>query len=73
MHRGESEKQDKDKREEPTQCNVQWQPRCEHQRAKEHRRRKANKREMDNHKCNLRCEVLIPALSQKAMSIVTKS
>ena len=27
MHRGEGEKQDKDKTEETTQCNVQWQPR----------------------------------------------
>ena len=73
MHRGEGEKQDKDKRDEPTQCNAQWQPRCEHQRAKAHRRSKTNKREMSNHKCNVRCEVLKPALTQKVMSITTKS
>ena len=73
MRKGEGEKQDEDKREEPTQCNVQWQSRCEHPRAKAQRRRKTKKRETSNQKCNVRCEVLKPALTQKVMSITTKS
>ena len=73
MHRGEGEKQDEDKREEPTQCNAQWQARCEQQRAKAQRRSKTKKREMSNHKCKVRCEVLKPALTQKAIGITTKS
>ena len=73
MHRGEGEKQDKDKTEEPTQCNVQWQARCEQHMAKAQRRIKTKKREMNNHKCKVRCEVLKPALTKIAISSTTKS
>ena len=73
MDRSEVEKQDKDKREEPTPCNVQWQSRFEHQRAKAQRRSKTKKREMSKHKCDVRCEVLKQTLTLKAMSIITKS
>ena len=72
MHKGDGEKQDEDKRKEPTQCNVQWQSRCEHPRAKAQRRSKTNKREMSNHKCKVRCEVLKPVPNQKVMSSTTK-
>ena len=67
------EKHDKGKRDEPTQCNAQWQPRCEHHRAKAQRRSKTKKGEVSNHKCNVRCEVSKPALTQKVISIIAKS
>ena len=72
MHRGEGEEQDMDKIEEPTQCNVQWQPRGEHQRAKAQRRSKTKKREMINQTCNVQTEVLKLVPTGKIMSITTK-
>ena len=73
MHRLEGEKQENDEREEPTPCNAQWQPRCEYRRPKAKRRSKTKNREMINHKCNMRCEVVKAALTHKVMSTPTKS
>ena len=73
MHGSEGEKQEEDKRDEPAQCNVQWQRMCEHQRAKAQRRSDTKKREMSTQTCNVRCEELKLALTKKAISIITKS